>query len=383
MLDCLVQECVRQGHRVTVICSKGSYDGGSRYEDAKGKHGEHVIRLGASAFGRRSFVAKLLDYLSFYASLKRALDRLEEVPDIVMALTTPPYIGWLARHYARKKSIPHAHWVMDLYPDVMNAHGMLRKGNPFYRWLARLSGKTFSDAAAVFALGPDMKARIGANYSPSEERVHSIPLWYAGDEPKTDTQAIAKLRETRGWAEDLPVFLYAGNMGVGHSFDEFFEVIKEQKGDSPRWVFSGGGKRRGEVEQFANSHPDLPIDLCDYVPQEELTSHLLSAQVHLASLRSGWEGTMVPSKIAASFSLGKPVLFIGSETSSPGIWIKESGGGWIVPPGNIDLLKQAVAEASDPQKAQKRGKCAKEFSELQFNRSDNTRMMLEILEGVL
>ena len=43
----------------------------------------------------------------------------------VFTLTSPPYVGCWARWRARARR-RHVHWAMDLYPDVLDAHGMRR-----------------------------------------------------------------------------------------------------------------------------------------------------------------------------------------------------------------------------------------------------------------
>ena len=64
-------------------------------------------------------------------------------------------------------------------------------------------------------------------------------------------------------------------------------------------------------------------------------------------------------------------MFVGSETCSIGQWIQESGGGWVVAPGDIEGLEQAIKEASDPAERRKRGEATVIFSEATFGRGEN------------
>jgi len=109
----------------------------------------------------------------------------------------------------------------------------------------------------------------------------------------------------------------------------------------------------------------------DYVPAEELTCHLLSGDVHLASLEPSWDGTMVPSKLQGSFSVGRPVLFVGSRSCSIGKWILESGGGWVVEPGDPAGLREAMLEGCDVEERAKRGEKAAQFAREHFDREVN------------
>ena len=98
-----------------------------------------IIRIGASKFGRSTFAGKLLDYTSYYLGATWKLLTLRVRPDRVVALTTPPYLSVIARLISKLRGADHAHWVMDLYPDVLAAHGMLDERGLGYRLLAGLA----------------------------------------------------------------------------------------------------------------------------------------------------------------------------------------------------------------------------------------------------
>jgi glycosyltransferase involved in cell wall biosynthesis len=171
--------------------------------------------------------------------------------------------------------------------------------------------------------------------------------------------------------------MYSGNMGLGHRFTEFLRAVKES-GPDYEWRFHGGGKRRHEIENFLRRHPGLPISLGPYISRENLARHLKSAEVHLLSLEPTWNGTMVPSKLAAIFSVGRPVIFVGSPDCSIGQWIIESGGGWVVPPDNAAAMDAALSEALLPSVRLAKGKSAKGFADRFFDRSRNSGRIASI-----
>ena len=169
-------------------------------------------------------------------------------------------------------------------------------------------------------------------------------------------------------------------MGLGHRFTEFLEAAKQLGSSGPRWVFSGGGKRRREIETFARTHPAARIEFFDYVPQNRLREHLCAADVHIASLDSAWQGLIVPSKIQASFAVARPVLFVGGRECETAAWILESGGGWIVEPQDSDGRAKAIAQALDLGERQRRGQAALGFARKHFRMSENCTQIAELLE---
>ena len=172
--------------------------------------------------------------------------------------------------------------------------------------------------------------------------------------------------------------MYSGNMGLGHRFGEFLEAAMAA-GEGFDWKFYGQGKRRVEIEKFLKQNPDAPVSLGHYVPREELAAHLAGDDVHLASLDPVWDGTMVPSKLQGIFSIGRPVIFVGSETCAMGAWILESGGGWVVSPDDADGMGTALAEASDFVIRDRKGRAARDFAEEHFDSSVNVARIAKLI----
>lgn len=368
-----------RGHEVTVLCSSRSYDGRSRYPARETLDGVSVIRVAATGFGRTTFAGKLCDYASFYLAVVRRLLLSCRAWDLVLTLTTPPYIGLLSKCPAACRGTRRAQWVMDVYPDAMVAHGMLRSGSFCHRLLVRMTRWMVRGNDLVLTLGPDMAERLAGHSSGKDRQIEWVPLWsgpglapWRADEPN-------RLREERGW-NDAVVFMYSGNMGLGHRFGEFLAVARDWQPECrARWVFSGAGKRRDEIEQETEKLDCTEI--MGYCDRSQLQAHLCSADVHLASLDEDWSGCMIPSKVQNIFAVGKPVVFVGGTRSVIAQWIRESGGGWLVPEGDVEALRKAVAEAMDPEERVRRGRQARLFAEAHFDVEINSTRICDLIEA--
>lgn len=423
MLGAVVEQLAADGHRVTVLCAAGGYAGGSREDEAaRASGGTRVMRIGATRFGRGTHVGKLADYLTYYLGVAWQLAWMSPRPDRIVALTTPPYLSVLARVFSRMRGGDHAHWVMDLYPNVMVAHGMIARNGILHQIFRRLARFGFGGrrCAAILTLGPDMAERIQEMMVPrpgtclAEIPVQWVPLWSAitdagarfGDAPPPPND----LRRERGWADDDLVVMYSGNMGLGHCFGSILDVAAElSREDAPlpcptyhgpvdlapaddptrgirppspvRFDFYGGGKRRNEIRDFISRHPGAKMELHDYVPAEMLDRHLQSADVHLVTLDPEWTGMMAPSKLQGIFAAGRPVIFIGSAASSIGRWVQESGGGWLVEPDDTTALALAIRDASNADERTRRGCAAWQFAQRNFDRKTNVARVAQILAG--
>jgi glycosyltransferase involved in cell wall biosynthesis len=340
-----------------------------------------VRRVSTLGFGRRSTLGRLVGDASFHAFLgAEVLLRLPR-PDVVVSLTTPPFVGMLARVVARLRGAAHVHWVMDVYPDVMAAHGMLDRRGLMFRALGYLSRAQLRGAGLVLGLGPYMEHRLRAD-APPNVPVEWVPLW--GEDPPgpAPAEAIRRVRAERAWSPDDLVLFYSGNMGLGHRFGEFLEAARRLGPKGPLWAFAGGGARRREVEEFARGHSAARIQLLPYVTRGQVRESLSASDVQLVSLSAAWQGLIVPSKLPAIFSVARPVIFVGSRDNEIAEWIRESGAGWIVAEDDIDGLLSAVAAAGEREERERRGRAALAFACQRFDRSRNAQRIVSHLERV-
>lgn len=379
----LARALLVRGHEVTVLCSQRAYNGSHSFPAHEELDGVHIRRVWASGFGRMSAAGKLLDYGTFYVSLLLNLLKGGAKPDVILALTTPPYVGLLARWAAKWKRAAHAHWVMDLYPDVLAAHGaMSERGVPF-RILAGLTRRELRQSPLIVTLGDDMAVRLRRRVRDDEgirSCVEPLPLW--SDPALFPWEGAAPpFRAEQGWGERDMILMYSGNMGRGHRFGEFLAAATALKQDrSVHWSFAGGGKRRVEIESARSRDPHLNLSLLPFAPVERLREQLCSADVHLASLEKEWEGCMVPSKVQGIFAVGKPLIFVGGENNSIAQWLREAGAGWVVPENDVAALLAAVEAARDPAERERRGRAARLFAESHFDRERNLGQLCRWIE---
>jgi colanic acid biosynthesis glycosyl transferase WcaI len=315
LLSDLAETLRVRGHEVDVLCSEHRY-------------------------GRATGVAaKLVEYIRYFVRTRRSLLRMTPPPDVVVSMTTPPFLGLIAASLKRKRGVPFVLWCMDLYPEALVAGGLLKRDGILYRLLSRLTLSERKEAACIVTLGPDM-TRLRSAYS-----VLEIPVWSRlASTPEAETAA-CELRRARGWADDETICLYSGNMGRAHRVEEFVALARRMREmrAKVRFVFCGEGPLRAKWARLGEGL----FEWIDPVRDEELVRHLLSADVHLVSQQPAWSGVVVPSKYQAACALGIPVLFAGPANSSVGCWISESGRGWVLPLGDSDAISLVASRLLD------------------------------------
>jgi hypothetical protein len=152
--------------------------------------------------------------------------------------------------------------------------------------------------------------------------------------------------------EGVKVALYAGNLGEGHSYKEFLNGAKwfESKGRRDwLFVFVVGGSG---VAQLRSESARLPnIRVMDYLPESDRAGLLWSAAVHLVSMKPGWEGIIVPSKLYGILKTEAPVLFVGPEDADTSEELRRLRRGRVLP---IASEGKAIASSLDELERQPR-----------------------------
>jgi putative colanic acid biosynthesis glycosyltransferase WcaI len=378
LLHDLARTLASRGHQVDVVCSRNSYHGDRRYRSSERIGGVAVHCVASVGSGRGGAIGRLISYASFCLLAIVRLLTLTPRPDLILSLTTPPYVGLVGRWAAFFREAVHAHWVMDVYPDVMAAAGMANGKGIVMRLLRAVGRYQFRGAGLVLAPGFLVEQRL-RDYAPPPTPMAAVPLWGSDFEP-TDPATVAEMRHQRQWGQDL-TFLYSGNMGRGHCFEEILEASRRLGPRGPIWAFVGDGARAAEIRTFARAHPDARIQVLPYVTPEKVKASLASADVHLVSLSPRWQGLILPSKLQAAFSVGRPVIFVGAAESEIGQWIAASGGGWLIGEGDVDGILKAVEQASDPAERARRAHAGLTFARAHFDRQRNCQRIAELLEG--
>ncbi len=380
----LADELVARGHRVSAVASRSIYGRSGAVLPRRDRvDGIEIRRVGASLFGKTGYAARIADFALFYAL---ALWRVLTMPraDVVVCYTTPPFValvGLLSRLLRGSRAV---YWVMDLYPDLPVACGVMRERAYATRAFERLNRFLLARSDVSVVLGRCMRERVLAKGVPAA-RVRLIPVW-------ADTAGIRPLPHEANPARAglAPagefVVMYSGNLGLGHDARTLCEAmaIVQDEAPSVRFEFVGGGKRRGEVEAFIRDRGLRNARWSDYVPRERLGESLAAADLHLISLKEGVEGIMVPSKLFGIMAAGRASIFVGHPGSEIARVLTESGGGLVIREGDARGLADAIRDLSvDRARLDRMGADAARALAGAYDKPTACRAWCDLLEGLV
>lgn len=295
-------------------------------------------------------------------------------------LTQPPLFslwGWILK-ITRKE--PYVLILMDIYPDVSILAGVIPKASWATRILFSLSRFIMREANSVVVIGRDM-AHLVKNAGVKDDRIKIIPNWANEEQIYPIPNEDNELRKELGLVNDF-VILYSGNMGVSHYFNDLLEVAKKCKQTNHlKFIFIGSGTRREEIEGFVKEHSLNNVILLPFQSLERLPESLSLGDVHFVSLRNGFEGLMVPSKVYGSLAVGKPIIYQGAPSSEIAQLILNNDIGEVISQGDVDKLECVITSyLRDREKGEFHGENAQALSRNEFSYRNAIRAYLELFQ---
>jgi colanic acid biosynthesis glycosyl transferase WcaI len=378
----LTVHLARAGFAVEVLCGSDQYAPveGEPPPDPRAQ-GVRIRRIPA-LFGGDIHRAKLLRQLWFYIALVPLL-LLRRAPDLFVAQTNPPLGVVLIAVAARLWRRPLIVIAMDIYPEVLFAHGATTSATVLGRLLARVFSWAYRSARFIVALGPVMRERLlGKGVAP--ERIVEIPNWATGA-PGVVTGADNPLRAEWGLRDQF-VLLYSGNLGFAHEFETLLAGLREAAAVVPslRLVFIGRGSRLAEVRRCVSELGlEAVVRFNDLLPAGRLPESFGLAQLAVVTLQPDFAGLVVPSKVQGYMARGVPVLYIGPDSDIER-FLSQSGGGVCVRGGDTGGVREALIQlATDPVRLATLGGNARAFYESHFDRRHGLASYKSIVDSVI
>ena len=309
----LAGEFAARGHEVTVLTGVPNYPSGKVFREYT-REPERFSRFGQVSVERIPMLPRgngsirlMLNYASFAlsASLLGAWRLRGKSFDVIFVFEPSPItVGLPAALMRRLKRAPVAFWVLDLWPETLQAIGAVRSQR-ILDAVGRLVSFIYRRCDVVLAQSRSFVPQI-LKYCPPGKRVEYFPSW---SDAAFDFSAVDP-------APEVPVsnaafnILFAGNIGEAQDFPAIIEAADLARDGGIRWLIVGDGRaapwtreevqRRGLEERvlFFGQHP-----------VERMPSFFKHADALLVSLKDTPIFAMtIPGKLQAYLAAGIPVL---------------------------------------------------------------------------
>ncbi len=268
-----------------------------------------IVRVRARVYDRADFRRRALwtarTNLTLLWRLRRELWQADEI----LFTGSPPFLIHLLAplNLLLRKRLTYR--ITDFHPECLMAEMekvplALRF---FHRWTVALRRRVHR----FEVLGEDQRERLLEIGIPGERIV--LKRDPSPVEIPPGTPPLEPPEELRGRA----ILLYSGNFGVAHDHATFIEGYRrhhrEGSGRVALWLNATGAKA-DRVEEMLRQE-NLPVYRSRPLPLELLPRLLATPDAHLITLRDGFVGYVLPSKVYGCVQSGRTVLYIGSPRS--------------------------------------------------------------------
>lgn len=346
----LALSLTQAGHQVTVLCNSRGYDDPKRrFPKQEVWNGVRIIRVRSTGFGKRAKWRRAADFGTFTAACILRFWSLSRF-DIVVAMTSPPLISFIASLAVPRKARSLVFWSMDLNPDEAIVAGWLRETSPIAHLLSYMLLYSLERADLIIALDRFMKERIAAK-GIDAEKILVVPPWSHDDYIRFDCVGREEFREEHHLSEKF-VVMYSGNHSPCHPLETLLQAAERlSHRDDLVFCFIGGGSEFRTVQARAQKRAMQNVMTLPYQPLERLSKSLSAADLQVVVMGVPYVGIVHPCKIYNILAAKRPILYIGpTESHIADILGQNNVASYVCSHGDVDgVIKnilQAMADCS-------------------------------------
>jgi colanic acid biosynthesis glycosyl transferase WcaI len=310
----LAAALAQAGHEVTIVCNSRGYDDPKlRFPNEETWKGVKIVRVGATGLGKSSRWRRAADFGTFIASCALRVWSLPKF-DVVIAMTSPPLISFVASLALPRRARSLVFWSMDLNPDEAIAAGWLQPNSLLARVLSRMLLHSLHRADRIIALDRFMKERIEAK-GVDANKILVVPPWSLDDRVRFDPAGREEFRTIHNLSSKF-VVMHSGNHSPCHPLETLLQAAERlAENEDVAFCFVGGGSEFGKVKERARNRGLRNVLCLPYQPIEKLSGSLSAADLHVVVMGDQYVGIVHPCKIYNVLAVKKPFLYIGPNES--------------------------------------------------------------------
>ncbi|WP_348611535.1 glycosyltransferase family 4 protein [Halobaculum rarum] len=362
-----------RGLDLRVLTSQPNYHSGDNEKQPQNTvhEGVPVKRIRAPQLRQSSLVRRLFNWgiftvWMFFVLLISQTDKEREV----VFVSNPPFLPVAMWLVCRIRGWDYTYIVHDLYPDQPVELDYIVENGVIDRVWHVMNRRAFLAAKHIVALGPVMKERISRNAGPKfdESKVKIIHNW-------EDEEFIQPMEKEDNWFSeehglvDQFTILYSGNIADFHDLETLVEAAAEFEDEDVGFLIIGEGDNKSNIVSLAEEL-DIKgdtVEFLPYQPWDDLPYSLTSADVSVVTVKEGFEGICVSSKLYTAMATGEPVLTIAQPDDDESRIVEQFDAGIHVSQGDVDGIVDAIERwKSTPELVEKQGKNAREAFEENF-----------------
>ena len=364
-------------HVVTVLTALPSYPKGEIYDGYRGRfmmteqrEGVRIVRIRVYATKRKSFVPRILNYLSF-ALLSLVVAALTPGDsDIVFVESPPLFLGFSGYLMSRLKHAKFVLNISDLWPEsavalgVLKNRGLIRWANWAEKWLYRhaslVTGQTEGIVQYIEKRSPKTRVELLTN-GVSPEFLSSAE------------EALANRESVRGEFGVTGKFVvgFAGLHGLAYDLDSLLEAARMLTSfDEIHFLLVGDGPEKHRLQEQVKLNGMSNVSFFAALAAARMPEIFTAMDVALIPLQRHelFKGTL-PAKLFEAMGAGTPV--VAAMAGEARRIIEVANCGICVEPGEVPAIAAAILTLfRDIELRRKLGRQGRDYVSVYYNRKE-------------
>lgn len=219
-----IAEGLAGDYDVSVLCGQPSYwSRGVRAPFREMRNRVDVQRCRATTLDKNKLLGKIINLITISLSIfLAALFRFRR-GDIVIVVTNPPLLPYLAALACRVRGARIILLVHDVYPEILTRLGILKPQSIPLRLLNRASVWLYQSTDRILVLGRDMQSLVSGKLSSRRDRVVIATNWASSEMIVPTPRGNNQLLDTLHLKEKFVVGFF-GNMGRPHCIEDLLDA---------------------------------------------------------------------------------------------------------------------------------------------------------------
>lgn len=343
----LLDECVLNGHRVHVAATHRNND--ANQEERTEENGISVLRIPSGRIMKTSYMRKALSLLTLGNKLRRSIHRnFGEVHfDLLLAHTPPITLSVLYKRLKRRYRAPLYLLLKDIWPQGSVDHGVFRKYSIPWMFFRIHEKRLYRIADHIGTMSPlGAEYLLGKNRYLSGDKVEVCPNSIRPVERISEKPA-SGIRDKYGIPRDACVFIFSGNLGIGHGLHFLVEAIRALADYAGAYfVIGGAGTHFKYLERTLGGSSPGNVFLYSWLPREDFEDILATSDVGLIFLYK-YTSPQFPSRLLSYLEYSRAVLCAVNDETDIGSIVEKEGCGISVTHGDLQAFVDAVKTLSE------------------------------------
>lgn len=275
---------------------------------------------------------------------------------------------------AVKYKIPYITPVQDIYPEslISKLPDIKFIKNLIYKLLLPIDKYNLNNAVKIHTISDKMVDIIASTRNLDKRKFVVVRNW------QNDKIFSDYLEQHKNATEpqNTFTFMYMGNVGRLAGLEDVIKAFKQIGISNIRLVIAGSGAARNSLMKLAND--DKRIEFWD-VPDGSVPATQAKASVMILPVKKGFALSSIPSKLPAYMFSAKPIIAAVDDESDTAKCVIDSDCGWVIPPEDIDCMKNQMINciSTNEEKLRLKGLRGREFALQHLSRDKNLSRLVD------